>query len=167
MICKRGLSEVVTTVLIIALAVAAIIMISGFLIPFVRENLDKGKECYDSLGKLSVVAELGGVVSCYDSANGELNLIIKREASDETILNGIAVSLSNQGEARRVNIVDGEAVNGIRMYNPEATTISLPQAGTEKTYIIATSEVDGVVIAPILDNGRLCEETASFRIVKC
>lgn len=165
MICKRGLSEVVTTVLIIALAVAAIILISGFLIPFVRENLDKGKECYDSLGKLSVVAELGGVETCYDSASRNLSLIIKREASDESQLKGIAVSLSFEGEASRIDILNGEKNSKIMMYNKN-TTLIVPQAGTEKTYIIS-AEAEGVQIAPILDNDRLCKETASFRIVEC
>lgn len=42
---KKGLSAVVATVSLVLLTFAAVVVISSFIIPLVRDNLNEGTEC--------------------------------------------------------------------------------------------------------------------------
>ena len=45
MINKKGLSQIIATVLLLLMTIAAAAIIAGVVIPFTRERLDKGTEC--------------------------------------------------------------------------------------------------------------------------
>ena len=44
---KRGLSNVVSTILLVLLTFSAVVIVAGILIPFVRDSLNEGSECLD------------------------------------------------------------------------------------------------------------------------
>ncbi|MFA6023450.1 MAG: archaellin/type IV pilin N-terminal domain-containing protein [Candidatus Pacearchaeota archaeon] len=61
---NKGLSEIIATVLLILIAIIAVGILSAVLIPFARENLNKGTTCFDTIGKITFVSQ----GSCYNDA---------------------------------------------------------------------------------------------------
>jgi flagellin-like protein len=62
---KRGLSPVIATVLTIMLTVAAVAALSAFVVPFVRNSLQKSSECMD-YGSYYTFEESG--YNCYSGS---------------------------------------------------------------------------------------------------
>ena len=54
---KRGLSEVIATILIILITIVSIGILAAVVIPYVRNNLDEGTSCIDITGGLPIIEE--------------------------------------------------------------------------------------------------------------
>src|SRR3989344_8294511 len=67
---KRGVSGVIATILLILLSLVAIGILAGFVIPFVKENLDESTSCIKVTNELSIVREK----SCYTSTKTEVGI---------------------------------------------------------------------------------------------
>jgi len=166
---KRGLSEVVSVVLIVVLTIGAVALIANFLIPFIRDQLDYSKDCYGSLGGLEVIYELGNVKTCYDPNLGEANIIISRSNSFDSELYGLVISLmKTSGESERFDIYNNTITTNVGMYQGAiGSELELPSPGTEKTYVFNSADVEKVQIAVILKNNKLCKESQVYEVPEC
>ena len=68
---KKGLSDVISTVLIIMLTVVSIGILAGFVVPFVANSLNQGSEClgYNNYFKFQEFLEYKGnkgYFNCYE-----------------------------------------------------------------------------------------------------
>ncbi len=163
---KRGLSPVITTILLILLSVAAVIIIAGVIIPFVRDTTKEGKECFDAMDQLSINTESG--YTCYynNGSNNIANITIKR-GTKETALIGFIIAVSGGGNSKTFEIKEGK-VEGVRMIDG-TEDIKIPGKGEERTYSITTDlpRVDYAEAAPIMEDGKMCNPTDKAEISAC
>lgn len=161
---KRGLSEIVSTVLIILLTIAVAAFIFSIVVPLVNDNLQKSTECTDYAEYFNFVEEyeVSGEIyrlNCY--SNGMYGLSIEAKKNIPDGVKGFLVSFSNEkGLTKTARLVEGEKVNNFRMFEG-VDKIAIPKAGNSLTYVYNSSEkMVSAEIYPILNSGRVCEGIA-------
>lgn len=167
---KKGLSPVVATVALVMITVAAAFFISGFVVPFVKNQLSSGTECVGYEEYFTFYEEFE--FNCYKSVGGRVltGLSIQaKSASDEKVENikGIRIQFLREGESIGVDIVAGAPANSgnLRMLNKSVGVLSVPERGGVKTYVYNSSaSFDSVELYPILKNGRICGLTDKMKI---
>jgi len=154
---KKGLAEIVTVLLIIALTVAIFSIVAAFIIPMVKNYLNEGKQCYDAIGKLEV--DTGEKLTCYNYGTKETGISVKR---GEIELDSILISLQGEGTSKSFRLQKGAKLEGVRMYyNKSIEELEIPGKSESLTYVFNVSfKVDKVKIAPII-NGKTCKESES------
>lgn len=165
---KKSQSEVIATVLLILIAIAAVAVISGFLIPFIYKQA-ASKDCFDYTG----IVEIGNDLkyTCYDNARGILNLQIKVGNVDDKVkhaLEGFRLISENNGESSFYEISPVGGSTEVLMYNGGA--ISIPGKGEARTYNITLNiKPETVTIIPKIGSDRYCAEQAykSIYINEC
>ena len=161
---KKGISPVITTVLLILLSISAVVIIAGVIIPFIKDSLSGSKECFEVIGQLEIDTE--SIYTCYDDSNNLVNLTIKRGVK-EIDLEGFMIAISGGGTSETFEIEGGE-VGNVEMLNG-SSDIVIPKRGEERTYSITTtlSTLDYAEIAPIMKSGTTCEPTDKAEIEMC
>lgn len=164
---KKALSPLVTTVLLILLSIAAMVIISSAIIPFVKEKMREAQECSEIIktaDTLTIDAEDG--FACYDDS-GNVKITIHRGNID---IKGVRVAVRGGGDSKIVDIYNNTygTVDGVSMLGGSATLV-LPGKGGEKTYVISTalSLTESAVIAPIMPSGQMCKETDEIDLEEC
>ena len=97
---KLTQSEVITTIILILVGIAAVVLISNFIIHFVKTNL-KGTECLDTTGQIRINIENGHTF--FNSSKNLLHVNIERTVSDFN-LSGIYVIFGNEYSTKKVKI---------------------------------------------------------------
>ena len=178
---KRGISDVVTTVLIIMLTLVAVGVIAGFIVPFAREGLQKSTECTDYQGFYTFDESLESdsfKTNC--KSDGEYIFSIK--SNDHSIENesvssqelrenikGIKLIIRRADETTSsTNIINGSISESVEMYNGD-TLLVLPRAGGIQSYkYFSEEEFVSAEIYPILKNERICADVVeSIKIKAC
>ncbi|HUS48694.1 MAG TPA: hypothetical protein VMZ91_00875 [Candidatus Paceibacterota bacterium] len=162
---RKALSPVITTVLLILVSVTAIVIISGVIIPFVRNSLTESKECFETAGQLTINTNSG--YTCYyeDDEKITANITIKR-GSAEIDLERFKISVSAGGIGKSFDIKSGET--GVSMLGGG---LEIPDAGEERTYSITTglNLAEGVYaeVYPVMKSGKLCDSTDTAELEEC
>jgi len=165
---KRGLSPGVAIILLIAVTVIAVTMIFAFVRPWIQDMLSDKGSCFQTMGEVNLVAEIGSVESCYDEENGEAVVIVKRGSSDAFELKGFVIALDLEGESKSFEIIDGQNNSEIKKYNGEyGEQLSIPGRGEAITYVIKSVLASKARIAPILKSGVTCSETDDIELILC
>ncbi|HLD98306.1 MAG TPA: hypothetical protein VI815_03190 [Candidatus Nanoarchaeia archaeon] len=122
MIGKRGLSEIIVTILLILLSVVAVTILAVFLIPFVRDNLEKEGDCLDVLNKIEIVYES----SCYSQTNTSVRVKFKNINVSE-----IYIVLENETTSENYRLKGGESYS----YILSGVVLMPSPNGGERSYI--------------------------------
>lgn len=170
---KKAISPVVATVALVMITLAAAVFIAGFVVPFVRDNLNEGTECVGYEEYFSFYEEFE--YNCYRVEAGNYLIAISIEAnsiSEEKLnnLDGMRLQFMAEGESNGIEIKDGEATNAsrIRMLKTSESTLSVPQKGEVKTYVYnSDSQYEKVEVYPLLKNGRMCEKSGEIKLILC
>lgn len=149
--CKRSVSEVITTVLLIMLSVVAVSLLAAFLIPFVKDKL-KEKECFDALGKLSIEE---GDYTCY---NNENTFVMVKIDSDFEI-KGLVISLQKNDNSNTYRIFNGTEIDGVRMFDSSLKLRVPTKNKISETYNFSGT-YDFVEIAPVLQDDKQCKSVS-------
>jgi flagellin-like protein len=175
---KKGLSGVVTTALLLLLTITAVVIVSSFIIPFVKDNLDS-TSCFDykdyfvfdeSFDDFNCFYE--GVLSDDNDDEYRISVKVNGNLEDSEKVSGFNLILveTGVGSSTSLNIRDGEVVNGLSMANGEAS-ISIPKPGEVRDgystlgYIYSSSEkFTKVDIQTVLGDGKICSSSNSVRI---
>ncbi|MEK6898517.1 MAG: type IV pilin N-terminal domain-containing protein [Nanoarchaeota archaeon] len=159
---KRGVSPVVATVLLLVITVALISVLAAFVIPFVRNSLDGGSDCFETINKLTLV---GTDYACLDaSGTTELTGIsVQRGAID---IEGFTLILHNAGSATPYKITeDGDLGGVIKMLGASDNVLNIPAKGGLRTYV-ATGSFSKIEVAPIIGS-KSCDVSDSIDLVPC
>ncbi len=173
---KRGLSPIIATVLVIMISIAAIAALAGFLVPFVRNSLQKSTECI-AYGSYYVFDDSFN----YNCKNIEENdyLISVKASFDRELADNIegmkVVFKKENGESKVLEIKDNfasstseEEISIVGETNPN---LRLPGPGGIVTYsyhALSGEEFSGAEVYPILEGGRICADTPeSINIKPC
>ena len=146
---KKGISAVVATVLMILITVAAVAIIWAAIIPMITGQLDKGAVCIDAMTQLTLGE---GGYTCYNSTAETLDIQIGVGSKAKDLV-GIQVLVSDEGTTTTHRISE-----------------NLPGQNEERVYILNTSSVDSVSVAPILALGNteeICGAGASVKVSPC
>ena len=165
---KKALSALIATVLLILLSIAAIVILSSAIIPFVKEKMSEAQECSEIIktaDALAIDAENG--FACYYDENGLKAKITIHRGNIE--IKGVRIAVRGGGDSKIVDITEG-TLTDVKLLTPtgETTNLVLPGKGGEKTYIISNvNAAESAIIAPIMPSGQMCKETDEIDLEKC
>jgi len=123
---KRGISQVVVTILLILIGIVAVSIVSVVIIGFTRDSLDN--DCLSMLGKVEIDT---GAYACYDSSDVKLSIKLK-----EVEVKGFIVNIYGDGKSQRFEF-DASGGTGVAML--DGGSFELPGKGEERTYVLSTT----------------------------
>ena len=177
---KRGISPVIATVLILMVTIAAVAMLAGFVVPYVKKMLSEGTECLDYKDFFQFEES---TKNCVDYTNKKINVSVKAIATEA------GKNISKAGESEKniagFNLVfnhkDGSQVTKVRGDGTSDSTIkmfvasreiAIPRQGGWYTYVYDFSSADAsgftnAEVYPALKSGRICDMSDSIRLINC
>ena len=179
---KRGVSDVVATVLILLLTVAAVGVIAQFIVPFVKNSLEGSTECLDFQNYFTFQEKFVNSTSsvsynCYDinskhGASIRANTIKNESISSLAGLNIVFTSIA--GTSKVVEIKPGQAPGngpgGVYMLGRPTASLNIPRSGEVISYVYnaASGEIySKAEIYAILNSGKICDVSDSIQLKPC
>lgn len=163
---KKGISQVVATVLIIMITVAAVAMLAGFIVPFVKNSLQKSTECMPYQGYYLFDESFG--YNCYNRTSNLYAVSIKSSFDKSLAGNimGIKVVFSDKSGATRVVEIKNSSIisrseRGIWIAGSHEDLLRIPGPGGIITYVYNASAGDVFITAevyPVLKSERICAD---------
>jgi flagellin-like protein len=126
---KRGLSGVVVTALLILITISAIGIIAGFLIPFVRENLEE-TNCFEYRDYFEFDESFN--LGCFHEKGSNKNYLVTirpKTGVESDKINGMVLRFINQSIAEKVDVVSGELEGAMKMVDPNIGKLEIPENG--------------------------------------
>ena len=151
---KKGVSDVITTILLILISITAIAIIAAFVIPWVKNSLDKGGSCLESLESMAIVID----DSCYTETETRVKIKFGNQEVDE-----LYIVLGNENEdfksyTIKKGVADAMINNGRELELPDV-------GGGERMYIFDVKKTN-VEIGAII-NDEQCGISDSMELKKC
>jgi hypothetical protein len=157
---KHGISEVVTTVIIIALSLAALVVVWGFVSNFINEEIGSSQSCFGNYDKV----KLNKQYTCYEALEGgEFNLRFSLSIGDIDV-DKVTVLVSSKSEVKSYIITnENQTISGLSRYPSGISSITLPEKNSGISYRVTgfDSKIDSIEIAPTIGD-NLCETSDSF-----
>lgn len=154
---KRAISDIVSTVLIIMIAVAAIGLIGGLVVPMVRNSLQGGTTCFNALTDISIVTDEG--YTCLNGTN--LSIQIGKQSDNTVVISDLKFVVEDN---------TGNSISYLASVN--ATPKTFPGNGERKVYTVSNVNVDSTTLSliPIVKLGNTnkeCDSAQKIQIPKC
>jgi hypothetical protein len=157
---NRGLSTIVTTIILIALSMAAVVLVWAFVNSMIKKQISSSESCFGNYNKIKLNAQY----ICYDrisSTNYSLrfSLSVGDVKVDKVI---ISVSSASAIKSYEINNV-AQNVSGLSMYPSGVSEVNLPGINQGLSYKATefTSGIDGIQIAPVI-GGNQCDVSDSI-----
>lgn len=169
---KKAQSEVIVSVLLILIGIAAVGFVGIFLTNMIRDNL-KQTDCFKTTGQFNL--NLG--YTFFNSSNNITYVSIARGSADFN-LTGFIVTIGTSQNSKGVALKSGDSGSIGRLYGyamldnsgviNNTAIISVPQLSETISYAINASSfsVNRVSITPILKDGKVCENKADEKEIK-
>ena len=142
---KKGVSEVIASVLLIMLAVVAVLILAAFFTPFVKDNLSESTRCKDVISGVTILPEKEK--TCYNSVSSRTNISIRRGNVD---IDGIYFAADNILENEKEYI----------------GTAKIPEKGGGHMNYTLTGAFSKIGVGAIIDDKR-CPLNEEIEIKKC
>jgi FlaG/FlaF family flagellin (archaellin) len=149
---KKGLSDVIATVILIALVMAATAVVWGAVNKIIR---DKTNDACMDVG-FSQKVTINEDYTCYNSTDDQIQFSL---AIWDVNIDGVLVSVTSSGNSKSYTITNTpQTIAGLVNYPDKSTSIKLPAKNSGLTYIATgfPTEVDSIKIAPIVGD-KQCE----------
>ena len=164
---KKGLSEILSLVLLLALTVILVGIVWSIVNNLVEDSLSQAGSCFETFGKVTINNEL----TCYDTTSNELRFSIN--VGDIELTSAlVAVSFGGSSESFELTPIPTN-IDNLVTYPDRETLISLPLKNAGLTYIFVLgdagiSEVPtSIRVAPKVGNNQ-CEVSDSIeQIANC
>jgi hypothetical protein len=164
---KRGLSQVIESVLLVLVTIVAVFIIAGFLMPWIREQLDK-TSCVKYNDALYFDEDMG--YNCRNGTNYYFSVGVKNLAEKEAEeLESIVLSFEGEGKQVAVTIADGASKSDIRMLNASEQKLVMPRNPPEVyTYVYEGKEnYTRASLYPKIKSGLCAKNDELLRILSC
>lgn len=166
---KRGLSPVIATVLTIMLTVAAVAALAAFVVPFVRDSLQRSSECLD-YGSYYVFEESG-----YNCNTENVYALSVKASFDKELAESVAgfkiIFNDASGATRQAEVRTGAEASSISIMGDSSGVLRTPGAGGVVTYVYSAAPEDSFISAevyPIVKSGRICGDVKeTVKIIEC
>jgi hypothetical protein len=158
---RKGLSTIVTTLLIVVLSLVAVGLVWGFVSNMIRNQIKTSESCYGNSDKVRINEQY----TCYEVRSGEYNLRVSLSIGD-TSVDKVVVYVSSASAVKSYTITNTEGtVAGLLPipYLAGNVNVKLPGKNSGLTYNATafSSIIDSVEIAPII-GGTQCDVSASL-----
>ncbi len=170
---KKGMSEVVSSLLLILLTIASITIIVGVIVPFVKNNLGK-TDCFKTRDYFKFDESFG--FNCWDELNNRYLITVKANGDNSNAekINGFNLRFLSEGDINNVvlEIKDGETLSGFNMIDTDigGGNLIIPFSGGKYsvlTYNYTSSVIyKKVEIYPLIGK-KVCDISDSINLVKC
>lgn len=157
---KKGVSDIIATVILIAIVMAVGALVWVIVNNFVKGETGSSKSCFGLFEKVN----LENRYTCYNSSTGELqfSLSIGDVDVDEVL---VGVSGAGTGVSFKIK-KEASAVSNVVMYPNRNTTVMLPGKNAGLTYLFNTTAglgetPDLIQISPVV-KGSQCEVSDSL-----
>ncbi len=128
---RKGLSQVVGTVVLIALTVALVAGVLTMVRNYVDTGLKKAASCKDIFEKVSINPDY----TCFDPVSNSTLISISR---GKIVLDSLLVSVSFENFGRKFSLKNGMgAVENLTNYGTGTSNVSLPGNESGKTYCLS------------------------------
>jgi hypothetical protein len=154
---KKGLSQIVSTVVLILLTVAIVAGVWATVQNLVEGRLDKTGACYGLFEKIT----LNHKYICYDSVNSRMQVSI---SIGEVDIDTLLVSISSEKSSKTFELTNNsQNIENVTNYPTDSPGVSLPSKEGGKTYYVSGIEEipDKVEIAPKV-GGYRCDVVDSL-----
>lgn len=171
----KGVSPVVSEVLLVLLTIAAVAIISTLIVNFIKPNLEKSTECVPYQDYLKFREEIGGIrYNCYDENSDKVGASInaKSGVEDSNIAGFKIVFVESDGSTTvkeiNNNLEAGCGQDKISMFGSCSGNLKVPKSGDTYTYVYNSGKTFKTMeVYPILSNGRVCDRSDSINIINC
>jgi FlaG/FlaF family flagellin (archaellin) len=157
---QKGLSDVVSIVLFLALVVVMVGIVWAVVNGLVKDKLSQAGSCFDISGKVTI----NGRYTCYNSTSNELQFSL---SVGDINIDEILVGISASGTSVSFKINSGSSqVTNLFTYPGRSINVTLPKKNAGLTYILNMSGAgfqgvpDSMRIAPIVGEEQ-CETSDS------
>ena len=164
---KKGLSEVVSAVLILALVVVMVGIVWAVVNNLVNDRLSESSSCFDTFGKVTI----NNRYTCYNSTSNEFQFSIN---VGDISLSEVLVGISASGTSVSFKLDNkGAVIPNLVTYPGRSTNITLPKKNAGLTYILNmggagfSGAPDSIRIAPIIGNDQCEVSDALEQIDNC
>lgn len=134
---KRAISGIVSTVLIIMIAVATVGVIGAIVVPMIRNNLAGGASCSLALGDIYLDVESG--FSCFDSEKGILVLRVARGSAD-VLYGGAKILVFSEGNSYPFRINSSSSSSSKVVYLNVSRFDSIEKVELSPIVLVGSSE---------------------------
>jgi FlaG/FlaF family flagellin (archaellin) len=163
---KKALSPVISAVFLVALSIAAIAILWGFLNNLISEKLTDSGNCMDLID--------GGILiersyTCYNASSNELDIGIK---FGNKKIDSLRIGLNSKGDSNEINIPGNYSY--LKKYNENYNTLTELSTGT-RTYTINLTNLpnglndkpDSIEIYPIIGGSECGKSDSISKISSC
>ena len=153
---KKGLSQVVGTLLMVLLTIAAIGAVWGVIDAFVNDRLEDTAACYDVYDKVT----LNNEYSCYNVTSDQTYISVEVK---DIIIDSLVVAVAYNGLSDPFELTNqSQIISNVLMYPSLANSVSMPGPSSGKTYVLDVSGVpEKISIAPKI-SGNQCDASSSI-----
>ena len=160
---KKGLSLVVTSLLLIVLVFVAVSIIWVFVSKMITDATEGSESCLGILEKVSINNDY----TCYNETSEGMELQFSINIDDIDI-DELLISVSSEGSSENFKISNTEArIDNLKNYPDRTELIKLPGKNAGLTYLFnmssagLTGQPDLIEIAPIINENQ-CEVSDSL-----
>lgn len=154
---RKGLSAIVSTLLLIFITIVAIVVVWEVINPFINKGLEGTGSCYKILDNV----HLNNDWTCYNSSSDQMQFSIELK---ESTLKGVLVSIV-LGDYSRTFIINNESslVENVSYLGEAPGEISLPSEEGAKTYVLnnVSTKPTSIEIAAISEK-KQCDVSDSI-----
>jgi len=130
MIGKKGLSQVIGTVLMVLITLALIAGLWGPIQSFMTKNIDKAEACTGNFEKIV----LNNEYTCYNSTSNETYVSIGMKDID---IDSLLIAVNYKDDSKLFRVENGSnTIDGVSNYFDRSATIQLPKKNSGKTYVV-------------------------------
>ena len=157
---KRGLSELITTILMIAMVMGLAVVVWGVSRSLVNDKINQAQSCFGNFNQITISKQY----TCINSTSTEVKTSLS--VGDVTI-DGILVSISGASGAKSFTINNGSSFSYVKPYGGSyGNSLTLPTKNSALTYLINYNTIgildaDSITIAPVI-NGKQCDVSDSL-----
>ena len=158
---KKGISGVITTVIMIALVMAASSIVWVTVNNLIGEKLEEAGSCFDVFEKIIINSRF----TCYNLSAKEFQFSI---SVGDIEIDELLVAISGGGQSQSFKLTEaGLTENYLRQYpsGEYGQPIFLPEKNSGKTYVMdveSFSVPSSIQIAPVI-GGKQCEVSDSLK----
>ncbi len=149
---NKGLSGVVTAVIMIALVMAAAMIVWGIVNTTIKGQIKGAESCFGNYNKVTI----NSIYTCYDSTNDKFQFSLN---IGDIEVDSVLISVSAGGSTNSYTLTNEEQpITGLGPYPSGEGEVSLPGKNAGLTYIASgfPERPDLMKIAPII-NDQQCE----------
>ncbi len=153
---KKGLSGVITVVIMIALVMVAATIVWGVVNNILKNKLGEAKSCFDLFGKITI----NNMYTCY---NPDLNEVQFSISIGDLNVDELIILISSEGATKNFRITNtASQITGLTNYPDGSSEIKLPEKNSGLTYTASGfNQPDSIEIIPII-SGEQCDAVDSL-----